>query len=522
MKKHWFAFGAMVTILIGTCAASAQQTDTLRFRLGEDPETLYNVQTISLTAIATLGDYMIERLVHIDRNGRPSPWLSESWAVSQDQTQITFKLRSGIKFHDGTPLDAAAAKAQFDAILDPKNASPVKPFIGPLKAVEVVDGGSVRFIFEKPFAPFFNVMALGSFGINSPTAVAKFGRTYGRNPVGTGPYMFKSWVAGTEINLARNPDFRQFRSDAVNKGPALTEKVQLKVIQEEGVAQAALETGEITAAGLQADVITRFANDPKFNVIVAKNATNLVFLEFNMKRAPFDDPKFRRALSHAIDRKSAVEAAWSGYANEALGPLALGIPGFDKAVVDKHAAPFDPAKAKALFAEAGWTSVGGKLQKDGKPAKFLIKSYSGFTHIDRTLAVVQSNLKDIGIESTLETADWGAFYPSLLKGEFDMDLMRWTYNDPVVLTNLFKETGHRKLLAQNASIDTVLNRCDGLMDPEARLGCVSEAQKILLEQMTIVPVLTNWIVIATQKNVEQYSLDFNGALIPGDVRIGKR
>jgi len=521
MKKHWLAFGALTAMLLsGT--AMAQQTDTLRFRIGEDPETLYNVNTISLSANSALGDYMIERLVHIDRSGKASPLLAESWTVSTDQTQITFKLRSGIKFHDDTVFDAAAVKAQFDNILDPKNASPVKPFIGPLKSVEVIDPSTVRFTFEKPFAPFFNVLAGPSFGINSPTAVTRLGRTYGRSPVGTGPYKFKNWVAGTEINMERNPNFRQFRSDAVNKGPALTEKVQLRVIQEEGVAQAALETGELTAAGLQADVITRFANDPKFNVVVAKNATNLVFLEFNMKRAPFNDPKFRRALSHAIDRKAAVEAAWSGYANEALGPLALGIPGFDKAVVDRHAAPFDPAKAKALFAEAGWTRVGGKLTKDGKPANFLIKSYAGFTHIERTLAVVQSNLKDIGIETKLETADWGAFYPSLLRDEYDMDLMRWTFNDPVVLSNLFRDTGHRKVLMPNPDIDAILNRCDGLMDPEARLTCISEAQKILLEQMTIVPVLTNWIVIATQKNVEQYNLDFNGALIAADVRIVRR
>lgn len=506
-------------VLWGSTVARADD-DTLRFRLGEDPESLYNIETISLTADLVVNGYILERLVYFDSAGSPQPWLAESWLVSDDQTEIVFKLRKGIKFHDGTEFNAAAVKAQYDAIFDPANASPQKPVNGPLEAVDAIDDHTVGFKFSEPFAPFFIAVATAGGGINSPTAVAKHGKDYGRQPVGTGPYMFESWIPGTELTFVRNPDYHeQFRSDAANKGAPKPEKIILTVIPEEGVALAALETGELTAAVLQADTIEQFVGNDNFKTVIDKTSPNLVFLEFNHQRPPFDDPRVRAAIGYAIDRDASVAAAWGGYASVALSPLSLGIPGHDKAIGEKYGTPFDPAKAKALLAEAGWVDSDGDglLDNDGRAAEFLLKSYAGFAHIERTLQVIQSNLSDLGIKASLETADWGAFYPSLLEDDWDMDLMRWTYSDAGVLNDLFLSPGHRKKLAANPAIDETLNRCNRTMDPTLRATCLSEAQQALLEDMTIVPILTNWIVTATQKNVEDFTIDYLGYPIPGDI-----
>ena len=495
--------------------------ETLRFRLAEDPETLYNVNSISITVSNVLNYYLLDKLVYFGPDGKPKPWLAESWEVSKDEKEITFNLRQGVKFHDGTDFNASAVKFHFDTILDPKNASPQLPNLGPLQQVEVVNDYKVKFRFEKPFAAFFINLTDMAGGFNSPTAVKKLGKNYDRNPVTTGPYMFESWIPGSEITLIRNPNYRQFRKDAVNKGLPHAKKVILIVIAEDGTALAALEAGELTSSGLQSDIIDRFVGDDNFNVVLDKIATNLVFLEFNYQRAPFDDPKFRHALGYSIDRSAAVKAAWSGYASTALSPLAVGIPGFDEQVASKFGTPYNPEKATRLLEELGWkdTDGDGILDKDGKPAKFLAKSYAGFTHIERTLAVIQSNLKDIGIIIDLETADWGAFYPSLLENDWDMDLMRWSNDDAVVLSQLFRSPGHRKKLMNNSKIDDVLDRCDSTMNPELRAQCLSKAQQVLMEESIIVPILTNWSVIATQGNVKDYTLDYLGFLISGDVRI---
>src|SRR5258705_5760921 len=207
-------------------------------RLDEDPDTLYNVQTGSLVASAVLGNFLLERLIYIDEGGLPQPWLAESWQVSPDQTQVTFKLRSGIKFHDGSDFNAAAVKFHFDSIRNPINASPILPLIGPLVAADALDATTVRLSFSRPFAPLFSNLAQASMGINSPQAVARAGVAYGRHPVGTGPYLLKRWIPGAELDLERNPIYRQWRGDAVNKGPAKIKTIVLLVVEEEPVATA--------------------------------------------------------------------------------------------------------------------------------------------------------------------------------------------------------------------------------------------------------------------------------------------
>lgn len=493
---------------------------SLHFRLSEDPETLYNVKSVSLTVNSLLTSYILESLVYFDADGQPKPWLAESWTVSPDQKQITFKLRSGVVFTDGTPFDAAAVKFHFDSIMDKANASPLLPRLGSLESVEVVDPHTVRFTFAKPYAPFLNYIAGALGGINSPTAVKKSGIQYGRHPVGTGPYMLTSWLPGTELNLARNPHFHQYRGDALNKGAPYAAKVVLTVISEESVSLAALQTHELMAATISADAITALSKDTAFHVVINKTVNNLLFLEFNQRRAPFSDINFRRAISYAINRDAVAMAAFNSYASPALGPLALGIPGFDPKIGQEYGTPYNPAKAREILAKVGWTrDGGGPLMKDGKPAVFVIKSYAGFQTIDNTLAVIQSNLADLGIKVSLDTSDWGTFYPSLKADNWDMDLMRWTSSDPSVLTQLFRSPGHRGATLANPEQDAILDRCGTLMDAAARAACVGEAQTSLAKNVVIAPIVSNWLVTATQADVKDYHLDYFNNLIPGDVHM---
>ena len=517
MFRRMMLLGCVLGLMAGT--ARAAET-SLHFRLGEDPETLWNIKTLSLTANTVIGPYLLERLVYFDASGKPQPWLAESWAVSEDQRVLTFKLRAGSRFSDGTALDAAAVKAQFDSVLDRKNASLLLSRLGSLQTVETPDVATVRFSFDKPFAPFLANIAQAGFGINSPAGLAKFGDKYGRNPVGSGPYMLKSWVPGSEITLVRNPLFRQLRGDARNKGAPIAGTIVLTVISEEQVALAALESGELTAGAVAADAIDNVVKNPALVAVINKSVTNLLFLEFNEKHPPFDDPVMRRAIGFAVDRAAIVKAAYNNYASVALGPLANGIPGFDPAIGAAFGTPYDPARAKALLAQAGWQrGTDGKLAKDGKPAMFLLKSYSGFEPVDRTLAVIQSNLADLGITVKIETSDFGTLYPSLLKPDWDMDLMRWTSSDPSVLSVVFRSPGHRQQTLANAKQDEILDRCNVQMDFAVRMTCIGEAQKVLLETMTIVPVLSDWLITITQKNVRDYHLDYFNNVIPGDIAV---
>jgi peptide/nickel transport system substrate-binding protein len=524
LNRRQFALVSAASVgalALGTSGLSfAQAEKVARFRLIIDPEGLYNVQSISLAVSSVLGNYLLESLVYLDAKGQAQPWLAESWQADAEGRTITFKLKSGKTFHDGTPFDAAAVKFHFDTILDPNSASPSRGIVGPLEKVDAPDGDTVVFHFTRPFAPFINLLGQSYFGFNSPTAVKAAGQAYARHPVGTGPFMFDSWTPGTRIELVRNPNFKQYRPDASNQGLPYLDRIVLNVMAEEGVVTSALQTGELDAAQLTADAVRPLAGDPQFTVINDKNAKNLMFMEFDYKKTPFSDKAFRDAISHAVDREAVLAAAFGGNGTIALGPLSRGIPGYDDTVAQKYGTPYDPDKAKALLDAAGWKDDGGVRAKDGVRAKFTIRSYADST-TERALAVIQANLGDIGIQVDVGTADWGTFYPGLLKPDWDMDLNRWTWSDPSVMSQLFRSSGHRQLLPPNPAIDDALDAADTALDPARRVQFVSDAQKAILEDRMILPLLTDWPMTVTRTVLQDYRLDYLGYVYAADLKVAE-
>lgn len=512
----------LAAVLLAAACALPAGAQTLRFRLLADPETLYNVQSISNIVDGVVGTYLTERLVYLDGNGQPQPWLAESWAIAADQKSVTFKLRQGVKFHDGTAFDAAAVKFHFDSILDARNASPVRPSLGPLEGVEVIDANTVRLRFARPFGPLFNNLSLGFMGFNSPTAVTKLGRGYGRKPVGTGPFRLVSWQPGREIRLERYEGYRQWRSDARHRGPALAQTVLLRIVREDTVAAEALEAGELTSANLLPDAVPRLEADKRFRVVKDSNVRQLAFIDLNQRRTPFDDPAFRRAISQAIDRQAVVRGAFGGYATPMTVPLAPGIPGHDKALAAKAELGYAPERAREALRAAGWApGPDGVLQRQGRAARFVLRGVAGSDAVDRALAIVQSNLKAVGIEVRIETSDWGAFYPGLAKDDWDLAMMGWTWPDGSVMGNLWRSPGHRQHLRAYPELDATFERCDTTLDPVTRNRCLGQAQALMVAQVTTIPVYSAWLLYAVQAGVEDFHLDGNRYLLPGDVKAAR-
>ncbi len=496
--------------------------DTLSFAISLDPETLDNAKTTSETVAAVLEQYVLEGLVYFDEQGNVQGLLAESWDVSPDGLQITFHLRQGVKFTDGTDFNADAVKFQFDRIMDPATASPALAYIPTVKSVDVVDPYTVKFTFSQPDAGFWVVMTYAYFCFNSPTAVKAAGDQYGRHPVGTGPFVFESWIAGSQLTFVKNPNFQQFRTDVHNKGPAYADKIVLYVIPEAGTVRAALQTGEILVANISADILPDFISDPNFAISINKAATSIQFLEFNNSKPPFDDVNFRTAISYAIDRQSIVTNSRGGYADAMLNLLAPGLPTYDASIGEKYGQPYDPEKAKQMLADLGWKAgADGILVKDGVRASWTIKSYSGYAYVTRSLEVIQQNLKDIGIETKLEISDWSAFYPSLLDNNLDMDMMRWSWSDAGVLNVLWRSPGYRGHMPADPELDTVLDQLMTTMDPVKRAEVSRQAQQMLLEKAVAVPLQSNWIISAVRSNVMDYHLDYFGMPLAVDMYLKK-
>ncbi|MBN9389158.1 MAG: hypothetical protein J0I20_14110 [Chloroflexi bacterium] len=486
--------------------ATPKTGGTLHLVEGGEPDLLDPAKT-NLLISAEINDLIFDRLVYIGADGLPHPWVAESWEISDSGKTLTFKIRQGLKFHDGTALDAAAVKFSFDRILDPKTASPVLSQMGTLSSVDAPDASTAIFHFKDPYAPFFTNISLSGAGIVSPAAVAKFGDQFSRNPVGSGPFIFKSWTTGTSVILVKNPDYKNVREDDTNKGgPAYLDEIDFAIITEPGTRLAAFQQGSLDVYGLDPESADLILKDSNFNVFQWKTATNFNYLEFPDK-APWNDVKMRQVVAYGVDKKALADTAWSGYATVNPNPLPVGVAGWDSTNPGYN---YDPDKAKSLLAELGYkANANGILEKDGKPLTMKITTYSGYAPQKRAVELIQANLKSLGIDASVQIIEFSSLSAMLKKGDFDIDLMRWTWPDPGLLSLLLKSPGWSGQ-TNNPDLDSRLAIPDSTLDPTARLAAVKTVEKYVSDQAFVVPLNTDWIQVGATKKVQGFKWDATG------------
>jgi 4-phytase/acid phosphatase/peptide/nickel transport system substrate-binding protein len=392
------------------------------------------------TAGGMAASLIFDSLTTLDNDGRAQPKLALSWEASEDLKKWTFKLRPGVTFHDGTPFDAKALKANFDRQKDPANKCRCAQYITNFLSVDVVDDHTVTYNLKDP-APMLPEMVSvpsSNFVVQSPTAWAAKGDDYNRNPVGTGPFILKSWTAGDRLVLEKNPNYW-------NKGKPYLDRVIMRPLPDNQARFASLMAGE-------SDIIWDDAYDYD-NIKKAKGDKNLTVYEytgsgaavsaFNTKVAPLDDVRVRQALVMAIDRAKFSQVISGGLARPASNPYGDG--SWVKCK-DDGALPYDPAKAKAL------------LQEYGKPVKF--KYIVTATPRGRTAGqVLQQFWKQIGAEMELDQVDQAAIVARAFQRQFDVTPWRIVdYPEPdlQMFANFF--TGSPSALANysNPELDKLL------------------------------------------------------------------
>ncbi len=519
MRRGWFfrttAFIVVLFLIAGALGASVAprpaaaqeeqpvQGGSLRLAISEEPDQLDPARTIELLA-SYLMSFIYDQLIYIGPDGLPQPWVGESWEISPDNLTITFKIRQGLKFHDGTPLDAPAVKFGYDRILDPAMAAPYKGFLGPLESVEAPDATTLIFHYSKPYAAFFNNAA--QIPIVSPTAVQQLGDDFGHNPVGSGPFKFKSWETGTRIVFERNPDYVNYRQDDKNKGAPYLDELIFNVIPEAATQTAAFESGEIDVLSVPREDVARL-EAAGFTIVTQKKSHNINFIEF-ANRPPFNNEYFRKAVAHAIDRDSIVEIAYLGRATPNMCPVPIGDASYDEALCAEHGYEYDLEKAKQMLAEGGFVDTNGNgiVEMDGKDLEVTLWSYAPYPVQERTIEIIQADLNKIGIKTDIQTIEFGAMHPMLESGEIGFDYMRWTFYDQSILSQLFKCPGWVKQTC-DPELDKLLEVADTTVDPEARVQASREAIKYVLDHAIIAPVNSDWLDAAIQPYVRDYRWD---------------
>jgi len=415
---------------------------------GFDPLKVGVFDTAALTAAAALFD----TLTYLDDKGVPQPKLAVSWNHSDDFKTWTFKLRPGVKFHDGTPFNAEAAKANFDRQKDPANKCRCAFYIAGIHDVQAPDELTLVYNLNDPSVnlPAILTVPSSNFAVQSPTAWKTKGEDYNRNPVGTGPYILKSWAAGDRIVLEKNPGYW-------NKGHPYLDRIVLKPLPDAQSRFASLQSGEadiIWDDETDADNIQRAQKDPKLTVHTYAGSGAAV-AAFNTKVAPFDDVRVRQALVMAIDRKKMSQALTNGLARPATNPYGDG--SWVKCK-DDGALPNDIEKAKALIKEYG------------KPVEF--KMIVTATPRGRnTGQIFQQFWKQVGANVELEQIDQATFVPRAFMRQFQ--LIGWRivdFPDPDTQMYANFHTGSPVALANysNPELDALLEHARTTADPEKR------------------------------------------------------
>jgi peptide/nickel transport system substrate-binding protein len=395
---------------------------------------------------------IFDTLTYLDDKGDAQPKLAVSWSHSDDYKTWIFKLRPGVKFHDGTAFDAQAVKFNFDRQKDPKNKCRCAFYIAIIKEVEAADELTAVFRLTDPAVNWPKILTIPSSNnvVQSPAAMQAKGDDYNRNPVGTGPFVLKSWVAGDRLVLERNPNYW-------NKGRPHLDRVVMRPLPDSQARFASLEAGDtdlIWDDEFDSDNILKAKKNPAFRVHehVGSGAT---VLAFNTKVAPFDDVRVRRALVMALDRPKWSQVITNGLSRPATNPYGDG--SWVKCK-DDGALPFDLGKAQAL------------LREYGKPVKF--KMLVTATPRGRANGqVLQQFWKQAGAEMEIEQVDQTAIVTRAFARQFDLTPWRivdLADPDPQMYANF--RTGSPVALANysNPELDRLLDHARVTADPEKR------------------------------------------------------
>jgi peptide/nickel transport system substrate-binding protein len=262
---------------------------------------------------------MHDNLVNYDQQGNldPSQSLAQSWEIVGG-TQITFKLRSGIKFTDGTAFDAAAVKFNIDRNLDPATKSAAFAQMSTIDSVQVVDPTTVVFKLKEPNAALLTNLGDRGGAIISPTAAQKFGKDYGRNPVGTGPFVLKEWVQSDHLTVSKNPNY--WAKDSAGTTYPYLDSVRWNVVPDPTVALANLDAGTVDVYVLSPSAVDNISKNSKYQVTSVKGG-GWSGVYVNQALAPLDDVHFRRALGRSIDKAAILQAVFFGKGVLGIGPL---------------------------------------------------------------------------------------------------------------------------------------------------------------------------------------------------------
>jgi ABC-type transport system substrate-binding protein len=482
----------------GGTVVMATQSDAARL----DPAATGDVPSMLVQSV------MFEGLVGWDKDQKLVPQLAESWTISDGGKVITWKLRQGVKFHDGEEFDAQAAKVNFDRWLDKANGLLTLSQFASVESVEAVDKHTLKMTLKEPNGALLQTLAGRRAMFNSPKALAKWGKDINLHPTGTGPFEFVEWVPKDHITVKRFEGYWGTK-------PSL-EKITYKPVPEPASRVAMLEAGDADlAAPVPIQDVSRLRANPKLNVMMVDSLDNLHFA-LNMQKEIFKDVRVRQAVNYAVDKEAIVKNIYNGLAvpltKSPVSPFLWGY----SAVGDYY--KYDPAKAKELLKAAG-VKPGTKLVMwipDGRYVQ------------DRQVGeAVAGYLREVGFDSQITKMEWATYIGRVGQkpdpiAPYDLAMLAWSVGTQdadwglggTFLSTNWPPRAYNLAFYKSDAVDNALNAGRQTTDSAKRMEAYKVAQKQIMEDAPWLFLVAPKFIGAAKKELQNvYVIPFGGAVV---------
>jgi ABC-type transport system substrate-binding protein/ABC-type dipeptide/oligopeptide/nickel transport system permease component len=407
MRRAAGLLSALVALVAaGAAAAGAAAAGSIRIGVQLEPPVLDPTANPAAAISAVLYDNVYEGLVEFTADGSVRPRLAESWVITDDGLTYTFKLRSGVRFHDGVMFDAATAKFSLDRARAAGSVNPQRSRLEAIDSVEVLDTDTLRIRLKQRSSGLLQSLAFGAFVMVEPKSAG----SNAQRPVGTGPFRFAQWRRGDSLRLEWNCDYWG-KAGAPQPGGVPLDAATFRFISDPTAAYAALMAGDIDAFDNYPapESFAQFAADPRFAVFVGPSEGETI-LSLNNRRPPLNDLRVRRAVSYALDRRAIIDGAMFGYGT----PIGSHFPPRNPAYVDLTGRyPHDVSAARRLLAVAGYATGFDVTLKLPPPS-----------YARRSGEIIAAQLAVVGIRAHIENLEWSQWIEQVYtRHDFDMSIV---------------------------------------------------------------------------------------------------
>jgi oligopeptide transport system substrate-binding protein len=495
---------------------SSAEAKTLRVNVEADPAQMDPITYSELVSYQVL-EQIYEGLTAITPDGRAVPALATSWTPLQTGYGFRFKLRDGVKFHSGRPFTAKDVKYTFEQLLKPGSRGGLSAqFLGnvvgaaelkagtanELAGVKIVDDHTIDVSFTKPdvLFPIYEIFIMDS-GI-----VAEQGAEWmTKVDAGTGPFTFKQWRRGTAVDLAANPGYWG--------GAPKIDGVEFLIVPTGDTALSQYDAGELDMVSLPENAYRRALGNPDYKsqlIQVPKAQVRYMGMNQNLY-APFKDKRVREAISLSLDRDAMVKGLYNGAAYPLNGQTVPGIPGYNP---DRPALKYDPARAKALLAQAGFP--------DGKGMPPIeIQCTAPFK--DEITYYANQLGKVLGMQVAPKVVERATFIKAMNAGEVPFFPWGWTADYPDAMTFLgemwYSKSPFNRARWSNPAYDKVIEQAQTEPDDQKRFTLYRQAEQILMDDWATAPLPATVAIALRKPNVQNATLTPFGYSVFQNVEI---